>query len=245
MRAFLFLAIELIAWDPAWAQPVPRMQSFYAEMREEDWYPDGKKSEGVVRITRLADRSTLSFHPYAGPREPVWRVGRFYFYLVDRAKLISYGGDMLAGAAWPLVLKSPSSVPDPYGNCAVLSDPARKATEAGKILSFPVWRIEPDMANKLPAETYREWVAPDLGCFALRSQVLVDEVVRERVEAVKIQLLPDDTKLTLPKGIRVVSPKEYYEIYKKRHRGDEVFPPALRDRLQRTYEETRPPANRK
>jgi hypothetical protein len=240
MRAFLFLAIELIAWGRAWAQPVPRMQSFYAEVREEDWFQNGQKSERIVRITRLADRSTLSFHPYAGPREPAWRAGRFYFYLVDRAKLISYAGDMLTGAAWPQFWKSAPLIPDRYGDCSVLSDHARKATEAGKILSFPVWRIEPDIADKPPEEAHREWVAPELGCFALRSQVLVDEVVRERVEAVKIQLLPEDTKLSLPKGIRVVSPKDYYELYKRRHRGDEVFPKALLGRLQRQYEQTHP-----
>ena len=233
MRAVLLLTLALSLAGQQSPQPVPHRWPFRVELRQEDWYQDGKRDERTVRVTRLPDQSVLIIQPYSGPREPKWRIGHEFFFLVDRAARISYQGDTLTRAATPHYLNDQSNIGDPYGECSVLKDATIRTVAAGEILSHPVFRFETTEAN----ERTIKWIAPEVDCFPLRSQVLVDEVVREKVEAISVTRLLDDTKLALPRGIRVLPPKDYCDLYRKRHRGEEVLPARVCSRLQQEYEE--------
>jgi len=113
----------------------------------------------------------------------------------------------------------------------VLADDTVEKVDAGKILRFAVLRIE----HRDGAERYIKWIAPALGCFPLRSQVLVDELVRQRVDTILLNLLPEDTHLALPKGIRIVSPQTFCDLYRKKH-GQPYLPDRLCAKYQRFYE---------
>jgi hypothetical protein len=121
---------------------------------------------------------------------------------------------------------------DRYGDCSVLSDESVRKVDAGKVLGYAVLRID----TVDGAERYANWIAPELGCFPLRSQVLVDGFVRLRVDTIHVELLPANTRLSIPKGVRIISPQAYCDLYRKRYRH-EYLPQRLCSKYQGLYEE--------
>lgn len=215
----------------AWQNPA-ESASFHAELREEDWMQDGRRVEVLTRITRLSDGSFLQFHQYSGLGNTEWRRRFEHFSLFDRGSMILYSGDTLTKAAYPRYLREPVEMMDTYGNCAALFDARHKKTKAGQIRGYDVILVERSENN----EQYSRWIAPALGCFALRSQVLVDGWVRERVETVRLDILEGSPRLVLPKAIRIVSPQTFCDLYIKRHRGEPCLPKDVCARLQREYD---------
>lgn len=234
--ALAMVVVNLIFCLHAQIQSMQR--SFYAEQRLEVWYEDGRRDEDVIRITRLANRSFLAMHPLHSVKDRMRHIGGYYFYLVDTEALVEYSGETALRAAWPLYMDSAvpgqNKMVDQYGDCSVLADDSIKKVPAGKIRRFAVLRIERVEGR----ERYTTWIAPELGCFPLRSQVLVDELVRERVETVRLDLLPAQTRLSIPKGVRIVSPKKYCDIYQKRY-GQEYLPQRVCDKYEKIYQEVK------
>ena len=219
------------------AEIEPVYRPFHAEQREEIWYSDGQRQENVFQITRLANRSFLAVHPLASDQNRFVQTGYYHFYLHDTERHVQYSGATDLKAAWPnynLEPTGPGRDPgaDQYGDCSVLSDHSVNKVEAGKIKHFSVLRVERTEGTEL----HTSWIAPELGCFPLRSQVLVDGLVRERVDNLQLDLLPADTRLSLPKGTRIVSPQAYCDLYRKRH-GHEYLPAEACSRYQGLYEE--------
>lgn len=219
------------------AQVEPAQRAFYAEQQKTWWYADGKRDEELVRITRLANRSFLAIHSLPAETNSVPRTGGEFFYLVDTERHIAFSGESDLGAAWPLYGLSPSlpgrdRMVDQYGDCSVLNDGSISKVNAGNVRSFSVLRIETKSGN----EVYTSWIAPKLDCFPLRSQVLVDGLVRERVDTLKLDLLPGDARLSLPRGTRVISPQAYCDLYRK-VKGQEYLPQRLCSKYQHVYEE--------
>jgi hypothetical protein len=213
-------------------------RSFNAEQRREFWHDDGRRDEEVSRITRLANRSFLVMHPLHSVKDRFRRIDGYFFYLVDTEALVQYDGETGLRAAWPQyfdsVVPGQDKMVDQYGDCSVLTSDSVKKVPAGKIRGFAVLRIERVEGR----ERYTTWIAPELGCFPLRSQVLVDQLVRERVETVRLDLLPAETKLSLPNGVRIVSPQEYCDLYRK-HYGQEYLPLHLCDKYEKIYQEVK------
>ncbi len=211
-------------------------RSLYAEQRQEIWFQDGRRRDDIIRITRLANRSFLAFHPVNASNDPTAHTGGSFFYLVDTEAKLQYNGDTNLGRAWVQYFESstPGTNPmvDQYGECSVLDDASVKKVPAGKVESFAVVRIDRLDGNEL----YSHWIAPELGCFPLRSQVLVDGLVRLRVDTIRLELLPPETRLSLPKGIRVISPQAYCDLFRKRYHHD-LMPQAVCTRYQKLYEE--------
>jgi|GEM_PF-2518294 hypothetical protein len=227
LAAYLTLSLE--------AQVRAIQRPFYAEQRDEVWYPDGKRDEDIVRITRLANRSFLAIYPLPADNDRFVKIG-YFFYLNDTQAHVQYVGDTALHVAWPNYDLPPSipgqdSMVDRYGDCSVLTDDAITKVAAGKIRHFAILRIDQVKGTEL----YSSWIAPELGCFPLRRQVLVDGLVRERVETVQLDLLPEDTQLSLPKGIRTISPQAYCDLYRKRH-GQDYLPQRECSRLQEVYD---------
>src|SRR3974377_2119647 len=102
-RIALAMAAMSVAF-PVYAQPQPVQRSFYAEQREEVWYPDGQRDEDVIRITRLANRSFLAIHPLPSDTNRFVKTGDDFFYLVDTEQRVSYAGETDLHAAWPIYL---------------------------------------------------------------------------------------------------------------------------------------------
>jgi hypothetical protein len=74
-------------------------------------------------------------------------------------------------------------------------------------------------------ERHTVWLAPELDCFPIRTEIMEEDGwVRLRVETISIKFLPDDTQLSLPAGIRIVSPQRYCDLYKEVYKQD--FMPA-------------------
>jgi len=234
------VAVGLWVLLPLEGQIQGEQQSFYAEQRQETWYQDGRRVEDVVRITRLANRSFLALYPLTTSKDPTRHTGGHYFYLNDTETQVQYDGDTDLGAAWPQYLETDSSLRgkdpmvDRYGDCSVLSDDSVRKVDAGKVLGYAVLRID----TVDGAERYANWIAPELGCFPLRSQVLVDEFVRLRVDTIHVELLPADTRLSIPRGVRIISPQAYCDLYRKRYRH-EYLPQRLCSKYQGLYEEAR------
>lgn len=62
-------------------------------------------------------------------------------------------------------------------------------------------------------ETRVRWLAPDLQCFPLKEEVLVDGERRLLIEPTIIEVLPDDTAVEMPRGVRVISPGKFCAVY--------------------------------
>lgn len=218
-----------VAGIALYGQDLTQQRPFYAEQRQEDWLSSGKRIEETIQVTRLPDGSSLVVYTYDGPE---WRAGKQYFSLIDRAKSRVWHGDTLTGGAFWQPIDPSEVVNDDLGDCSVLKDDSIRKTEAGQVRKFRVLRAEWTEGK----ERHMKWIAPQLGCLALRSQILVDEFVRERIETTYLQFLPNDTELTLPAGIRVMAPMQYCEARKKAHRGEELVPSRTCADYQRRYE---------
>jgi hypothetical protein len=236
------IAALFFSTPAVWCQTLGPQRPFYAEQTE-IWYPDDNGHQDLIRITRLANRGFLAIHPSHGHND-MGHTGFSFYYLSDTEKRVQYNGDTDLGVAWLEHLDSdaiPGHDPmvDQYGDCSVLTDPAVVKTAAGSLASFPVLRIQTQQEN----ETHTKWIAPDLGCFPLRYEVVEDDVVQKLIETVKVQLRPADTKLELPPGTRLISPQAYCDLYRERY-GAEYLPPRLCKKYQQIYESVTQAADR-
>lgn len=205
-----------------------RKLAFHAELRQEDWTPTGARTEQLVKVTRLQDGSSLTIFQFT---QPEWRAGKEYFILIDRSARMYYSGDSITKAAFRFRFKDDEKVADGLGDCSFLSDGSIPKVRAGQIRKFEVFRTETTDRN----ERLVQWISPELHCLALRSQLLVDEFVRERREATELLVLTAETTLELPKGTKVVPPLQYCQMFKENHRGEEALPERACQAYQQRY----------
>ena len=183
-----------------------------AEQREEVWFPDNEHDEHVLKITRTLN-GAYAEHPVHDVGDRTQHTGYSYFYLSDYSSGFYYIGDTFLKAAWRARLGSSQmrkNAGEDYGDCSILSNAAVDAKDAGKILGYPVVRVE-TVDND---EIRTVWIAPDLECFPLRRRVVIDEAIRLSTETTNLELLPEDTSVSLPPGIQLVSPQDFCNMHK-------------------------------
>ncbi len=89
------------------------------------------------------------------------------------------------------------------------------------MLGFKVIEVE---VEKTDRSVTKEWVAPDLQCYALRHTYVEDDELRTNIEVVSIDLRePDPTVFGPPAGYELVSPLEMETRYRARFPGHELM----------------------
>ena len=198
-------------------------QALRASQEETVWLPDGKTDSHTIQLTRGAN-GTLAVHPVHIAGDRMDHSGATYFYLLDLQEGFFYTGDTHVGLAYRTLLPYDEAakayslddikrqyVENQFGDCSVLTRAQGKAAQTDKVFGYDVVLVEA-VENK---ERRTAWLAPDLGCFPLRREVRDgEEELSVRAETTSVEILPSQTRVALPTGIRLVSPKAYCAQYK-------------------------------
>lgn len=216
-----FLVFVCASWAARalFCQDDKAQRPLYVEQREETWLPDGVHDEHIVRITRTS-HGVLTEHPLHDQANRTSHTGHYFFYLEDSQVGKLFAGETYLGAAWwgPVDRRGGAeTLVDRYRGCALLKNPEVATKDGGVANGYRVVRV----MRTDKTERHTVWLAPELDCFPLRMQVTEEDGwVRLRVETISIKFLPDDTQLSLPAGVRVVSPQRYCDLYKEMYKQD-------------------------
>ena len=189
-------------------------QSIQAEQQETVWVPGGKAERNPMYLTR-AENGTLSVHRFQifAVRPKDARDLGSYFHFVDYENGLYYTGITKLAASFPFPVEPTAlrrSNQEQFGSCDILTRPDLKSEPGGRILGYDVVRVE------VPEDKERSiyWIARDLGCFPLKREIREGEDRRLLIETKSVKALPAKAKVTIPTGMRVVSPKEFCTLYK-------------------------------
>jgi hypothetical protein len=107
------------------------------------------------------------------------------------------------------------------GSCAGLSDGTWKSLGKSSMLGLPVIEVE---VEKTDRSVTKEWVAPDLQCYALKRTYVEDDELRTKIEVVSIDLKEPEPKVfEPPAGYELVSPLEMENRYRVKFPGHELM----------------------
>jgi hypothetical protein len=238
MKARCMLALLAVMTVSGYAQtPADRSQPFTAELKARYWTESGRTIEESWKFVRATDGSWAFESDDQDPAllDQAERGWFRYTFDVKRRRYIDSLSFVQAAVVKPVVdAQELKMLRGSYGTCDGLNDGSLKQLGRSTFLGLEVIDVEVEHDERSIIE---EWVAPALQCFALKRTEVIDGNLRQRIQAVSVQLgEPDAGAFELPAGFARVSPLEMEDLYRARFPGRELFGSRIGRRLEEEYQ---------
>jgi hypothetical protein len=237
MRSYILAMALAAAAIPAVSQTSHRgFQPFTAMEKEQYWTESGRYAERHTIFMRGADGSSAYISDEAAPGDPDQTPSAVFSFRFNAARRLYIEAEPFTRTALAIPIVEDSEMDrlrSVYGTCDSLSDGTWKVLGQSAMLGFKVIEVEVDKAEHTIT---KEWVAPDLQCFALKHTFVENDALRTNLVVLSIDLKPPDPSFfEVPAGYELVSPLEREARYQARFPGHELLG-QLVDRLEERYQ---------
>lgn len=229
-RPLPFLLFAALAPAMLVAQERSAARPFTARLEARYWTETGRP-EFYQRSFRRSSNGSYSFtsetdHPLQASRTDAAsgndRPSFSYVYNHSQRLLILSEPLLQAVIATPVVDDEElNNIRSAYGDCSTIGEGGTPVLSQSTFLGHRVLEIEVERTERY---LEKRWVAPDLGCFTLRTIVTIDGNLRERTEAVSVDASePPGAMFEVPRGFALLTPAEMEARYRAAFRGKPLF----------------------